>query len=223
MPFKTLQFVSPDILVCLNGVLPERSFFEQLSHIPKAAADGAAKKLREINILPNYIVGDLDSLVDELEEWYKQDNICIYQESDQNSTDYEKTLAFITEKGAKNILVCGIHGGDLDHTLNNWSITIRESKTVNLAIFDTEKTACVIQDSVQFDSIQNEMISLIPQMKVCLSTSGLEWNLFNETLEMGIREGARNRATGTKIELQIHSGAVLLFQKARLPFMPIVV
>jgi thiamine pyrophosphokinase len=221
MNFKTFRFVLPDVLVCLNGILPERSFFEHIMPLPIAAADGAAKKLREKGILPNYIVGDLDSIADEVEIWREQKEIIIQEISDQNTTDYEKTLAFVDDKGAKNIMVCGLHGGDLDHTLNNWSITMRESSKCNIAVIDNGKVASAVRKSVRFETMQNEMISLIPQPSARLTTSGLEWNLSNEVLGLGIREGARNQATGNVVELQIHEGSVFVFQKARLPYMPI--
>lgn len=223
MTFKTLRFILPDVLVCLNGVLPERSFFEKLLPIPIAAADGAAKKLRERGIIPNMIVGDLDSLADELELWRAQKSIVIQEFSDQNSTDYEKTLTFVKEQGKTNILVCGLHGGDLDHTLNNWSITMRHSAYQHLAIFDNGKVAIPITSSVQFAAAIDEMISLIPQPSVHLTTAGLEWNLSGEVLEMGKREGARNTATATSVQLDIHSGSLLLFMQAQLPYMPVVV
>jgi thiamine pyrophosphokinase len=223
MRIKTFCYVLPDILVCLNGILPERSFFEQMLPIPIAAADGAAKKLRTNGIIPNYIIGDLDSIADELEEWREQKNVVIHEVSDQNSTDYEKTLAFVKEKGAQNILVCGLHGGDLDHTLNNWSITMRESTALNIAIFDNGKMALSVKDSIRFDIAAEEMISLIPQPKVLITTTGLEWNLSYEELELGRREGARNRAVETKVTLEIQAGELFLFLKANLPYMPIVV
>jgi thiamine pyrophosphokinase len=223
MTFKTLQFVLPDVIVCLNGTLPDTAFFDKIRPVPIAAADGSAKKLRECSILPNYIVGDLDSLFDEIELWREQKGIIIHEVSDQNSTDYEKTLEFVAGQGCKNIMVCGIHGGELDHTLNNWSITIRYGKAHKLAVYDNGKIAVPIYESVQFATTQDDMISLIPQPHTHLTTEGLEWNLTNEVLELGKREGARNRATGTKVKLQVHSGSCLLFLKTALPYMPLVV
>jgi thiamine pyrophosphokinase len=222
MTFKTLQFVLPDVIVCLNGSIPDVAFFDRTRPVPIAAADGSAKKLRECGILPNYIVGDLDSLFDEIELWREQKGIIIHEVSDQNSTDFEKTLDFVVEQGCKNILVCGIHGGELDHTLNNWSIMIRYGQAHKIAVYDNGKIAIPIYESVQFDTALNDMISLIPQPHTQLTTNGLEWNLTNEVLELGKREGARNRAAGTSVQLHVHSGSCLLFLKAELPYMPLI-
>lgn len=62
-----------------------------------------------------------------------------------------------------------------------------------------------------------EMISIIPQPFVKLSTKNLLWNLNNETLELGSREGARNVATDNYISINILEGSILLFIDARLP------
>ncbi|MFN3306463.1 MAG: hypothetical protein ACK42Z_04675, partial [Candidatus Kapaibacteriota bacterium] len=65
---------------------------------------------------------------------------------------------------------------------------------------------------------KGEMISIIPQPRAILRTSNLQWSLNNEVLEIGVREGARNIATDTKIIIEILEGSILLFFNARLPF-----
>ena len=66
----------------------------------------------------------------------------------------------------------------------------------------------------------DEIVSLIPQPEATLTTRGLAWPLNQESLTLGVREGARNRSTGERVELEIHSGAVFVFVDARLPLLP---
>ncbi|MFY8001871.1 MAG: thiamine diphosphokinase [Candidatus Kapaibacteriota bacterium] len=219
MMVKNLRSVLPDVIICLNGVLPESHIFHQLRPIPIAAADGAAIKLREKGILPQYIIGDLDSLAHELSEWRQHKQIHIHEVSDQNQTDFEKTLDFIIEQHCDSALILGMHGGEFDHTLNNWSILIRYGRRKNLAVYEAGKMALPIYESVQLTVRQGDMISLIPQPSAILTTQGLEWNLYNEELALGSREGARNQAVSETVTIYLHSGSLLLFLKTELPYM----
>jgi len=220
MSFKTIQLVLPDVLICLNGILPDVSVLEKFATVPIIAADGAVTQLQEKGIIPRLIIGDLDSIAHNLSYWKNRTDIEIVHMSDQNSTDFEKVLEYVHQKGYLSPLICGLHGGELDHTLNNWSILMRYSKRMPLAVYDQGKTAIPIYESIYLETQPMEMISLIPQPTVHLTTDGLEWNLQNEELRLGTREGARNRAVKRHITLEIHSGSLLLFHNAHLPYIP---
>ncbi|MBD1208200.1 MAG: thiamine diphosphokinase [Ignavibacteria bacterium] len=220
MPFKIIELALPDVILCLNGLLPHTSVFEQLAPIPIVAADGAANQLQNKGLLPHHIIGDLDSISKNLGYWEQQKKINIVEVAEQNSTDFEKSLEYIHHKGYSSSLICGLHGGEFDHTLNNWSILMRYGKSMRLAAYEEDRFAMPVYESVRFSTTPGEMISLIPQPSVCLTTDGLEWNLQKEELALGIREGARNRATKEIVTLEIHSGSLLLFQTAFLPYIP---
>ncbi|MCS6807265.1 MAG: thiamine diphosphokinase [Bacteroidota bacterium] len=223
MSVKTLKLVVPDIVVCLNGTLPHQEDFECLRLLPIAAADGASLKLRDIGIIPQYIVGDLDSVAQERIYWEQCEHVFIEEQSSQDTTDFEKTLDFVRSRGYSSIIVIGLHGGEFDHTLNNWSILMRYGKTMRIAIYDNGTTALPVYESVQFSVQPGEMLSLIPQPEATLTTHGLMWNLSNETLALGKREGARNQARHHTVTIYLHSGSFLLFLKSSLPFMPQIV
>ncbi|MES2765198.1 MAG: thiamine diphosphokinase [Bacteroidota bacterium] len=208
-----------DAILCLDGTLPEESFFKAFKNIPVIAADGAAVKLFKKNVFSDMIVGDLDSFkkLANREDFLKSE---IIQIDEQDTNDFEKALKIIIERGFKNILLLGFHGGELEHTLNNWSVLKRFSKLVNICLFDENRYGISLFKSVEFDVVKNEIISLIPQPRVEITTENLEWPLVKETLELGMREGARNRALGEKVVLKIHSGEILLFINPRLPFAP---
>jgi thiamine pyrophosphokinase len=119
-----------------------------------------------------------------------------------------------------NILVLGMHGGDLEHTLNNWSVLMRHGREASLTAFDRGRYAVPISTSFRYSPRPDELLSLIPQPLAHLTTSGLVWDLANEPLELGTREGGRNRASGSEISIELHSGSLLFFCDARLPLAP---
>lgn len=208
-----------DCVICLNTSLPEIEIFEKLAGIPIIAADGAAHRLNALNITPDYIIGDLDSFkINEYKGYISEDRIIHLP--DQNTNDFEKILVFAKNSGWNNIIILGFHGGELEHTFNNWSVLMKFVKPLNLCIYDKSRYGIPVNFSLIMPTKLNEIISLIPQPYAKLKTKGLEWQLENEFLALGLREGARNRANKPGIMIQLTDGELLLFCDDRLPYAP---
>lgn len=216
LSFDQIEF---DAVICLQGDLPSMDVFEHIANKPLIAADGAANVLVDIGIGPEFIVGDLDSVTPATIERLRGTSELV-QEIDQDSTDFEKSLRFAATQLWHNVLVIGMHGGDLEHTLNNWSVMMRHARELSLTAFDRGRYAIPIDRSFRYAAREDELLSLIPQPHAHLSTSGLVWNLSDEPLMLGTREGARNRAATLDVEITIHSGSLLFFCDARLPYAP---
>lgn len=208
-------------IVCLNANLPPKDIFEMVSGIPKIAADGAAFQMLEIGIEPDLIIGDMDSFA-LTPSYHEIDKNKILVIPDQETNDFEKILLYCLRNGMNDLLVIGFHGGELEHTLNNWSVFKKYSRRLNMCLFDQNRYGISIFESVRLLVNCNEIISLIAQPKVKLTTKNLEWELKNEVLELGCREGARNVAIAEEIEIEIHEGEMLLFINNRLPIPPVI-
>jgi len=221
-PFDLLGYSSNqfDVLLCLDGDLhATKDFFDNFKDSIIIAADGAAHKLQQFDISPSFIIGDLDSFyVSKNENKFSQSTIINI--SDQESNDFEKCLIFCQECCYTDILICGFHGGIAEHTLNNWSVLMRHSHSLNLCVYEKGRYAIPLRKSVQFHSEKGEIISLIPQPRAKVTTSGLQWNLVNEYLELGVREGARNCALSENVSIEIHEGNLLLFCNSHIPQRP---
>lgn len=209
-----------DAILCLDAVLPGNEVFSLFKDIPIIAADGASIKLYEKSIIPNFIIGDLDTFMSNpISEKLKTLSEVIHL-PEQDTNDFEKSLNFCINKGWKNILIVGFHGGALEHTLNNWSIIKKFSRRLYLCLFDDGRYGISIYNSISFSANNDEIISIIPQPSAKLTTKGLQWELNDETLKLGIREGARNIARAESIVITLFKGEYLLFLDHRLPQMP---
>lgn len=211
----------PDAIVCLDGEFPNADFFSVFPPLPLIAADGAALRLRQLDFEPTVIIGDMDTL-----RASGRDNEFIgiprLLVENQDKTDYEKCLDYCLATNLNTVLVCGLHGGEMEHSLNNWSITIRYAESMHLCLYDGYRYGLPLSVSAELPTQPNEMISLIPQPYVQLTTTGLHWPLLREELRLGVREGARNRATDTSVQLEVHEGSMLVFCRATLPHIPVV-
>lgn len=217
--FTEIEFTEKfDCIVCLNADMPTAGLFEELGGIVVIAADGAANKLAGIGIIPDYIIGDLDSF-DSGDARLTGKSIVIGN-PDQEINDFEKILRFAIENKYRRLLVTGFHGGELEHTLNNWSVFMRFARKLNLCIFDKGRYGLPAASSLKFPASPGEIISLIPQPEAIITTHNLKWQLNKEELKLGSREGARNRATGNDVSIEIHSGELLVFFESKIPFAP---
>ena len=222
MAFGILKFIDDgfDAVVCLNGDIPSIEVFDAYASYPLIAADGAAVGLNAIGVGAEYIVGDLDSIPSDVLETFRGTSEIVV-DIDQEVNDFEKALRFAASQLWSRVLVLGMHGGEMEHTLNNWSVLMRFARTMQVTSYEKGRVAIPVFDSFVFEPNEDELISLIPQPQARVTTSGLVWPLNNEDLTLGMREGARNRSSGGTVSVTIHEGSLLFFCDARLPRTPV--
>ncbi|MDE2491222.1 MAG: thiamine diphosphokinase, partial [Elusimicrobia bacterium] len=92
-------------------------------------ADGAARHALALGLVPDAIVGDLDSLPRCLPRaWARVPRLA---DRDESRSDLEKSLDFLERAGAREVLVAGALGGGLGHELVN--LAVLESRRGPLA------------------------------------------------------------------------------------------
>ncbi len=201
--------------VFLDGDLPDFKNLRLDKSTKIIAADGAADKLLHNNFIPNIIIGDMDS-IDLSKNIYN--NIEILKDIDQETNDFEKILIFALNQKYRNILIFGLHGGELEHTLNNISVLLKYQHLFgSIIILDKDRYCLYIDQSIKLQLKKDELISIIPYPKCKIQTNGLYWELNNEWLEQGKREGARNKCKNENITINLESGAYFLFFDNRYP------
>ena len=88
------------VSVILNGQIPiNNTLINQINNSDYIiAVDGSANKLFDLEIIPDVIIGDLDSFQN-----INNKNIELVETPDQNKTDFRKTLEWCVEKNILNI------------------------------------------------------------------------------------------------------------------------
>ncbi|MEO8664590.1 MAG: thiamine diphosphokinase [Ignavibacteria bacterium] len=178
------------------------------------AADGASNYLKRLNILPDVIIGDLDSIRKTTFEHYKAKKVQIIKITEQETTDFEKCLKYCIKKNLKDITVFGAVSERPDHTLNNFSVLKKFHSKCSIRIISGEYEVLFIKKKISFGYKMNETISLLAlPVAEGISTTGLQYPLLNESLGFGIREGTLNKSISEKITISFKSGSLLLFKK----------
>jgi len=200
------------VLFFANGTVTENEFSkikdEEFDMI--VAADGGARNAFQGGYIPDYVVGDLDSITPEIKAQLPDTQFI--QRPSQELNDLEKTLIFCEEQGVTAITLLGIGGKRLDHTLNNLSVICRYDQKFKLTIYDAHSQIFVVRDEWSFSGKINQLISLVPLGTVeGVKTKGLAFPLDNEPLVFGEREGLSNYIVSNPVRVSIRKGLLFIF------------
>jgi thiamine pyrophosphokinase len=171
------------------------------------AADGAADVLLELGITPTKVIGDLDAIrADTLQSLPAED---VIHEESQDTTDFQKALAYSQKKYARaKIVVLGFEGTRLDHVLSTLSSSPEGLRLVgsDAQLFVLGKGTHVLHAS------QEVRVSLLPYPAARVSfAEGLLYDPVGLDLRLGGKDGVSNEATADKVKLTIESGRLLVF------------
>lgn len=174
------------------------------------AADGGALRLMGCGIIPDVVIGDLDSIPPALRQKLPATQFIL--QPSQETNDLEKALLYCREQGAGRLIISGITGFRTDHTLSNFSVLARYRNEFAMEIHDRYSQIFITSDEFQYQGIPGQIISLIPLgMVKGITTAGLKYPLKNEPLEFGKREGLSNVLVQNPVKISVESGLLLIF------------
>lgn len=182
------------------------------------ASDKGLESLDKINIKPNYIIGDFDSIDKKVLNKYLEDkNINIRElNPEKDYTDTHMALKLAIELKSTNIIIIGAIGSRIDHTLSNIHI-LKEALENNLecTILNENNKIRLINKKIFLHLDENyKYISLIPLTTYVkgVTLRGFKYPLLDATLEIGHSIGVSNEQIEEKSEIEIDSGILILIQ-----------
>ena len=185
-------------ILCLNGDLPEKAFFESFSHLPIIAADGAANKLNKIGVNFLVAIGDMDSINPDLQVQK------IYH-ADQNLCDFEKALNYLESLNFLPSIILGMNGGEFDHVLNNTSVFMM-NKYENIFYAAPLYGVKLNKDLNNIHLPVNTKVSIIGMPNAVITTQGLKWNLHKHQLSFPGFNSCLNISTSNNLQVQLFDG-----------------
>ncbi|MDR0742109.1 MAG: thiamine diphosphokinase [Puniceicoccales bacterium] len=187
-------------VLCLHGDLPDHKFFQKIQ-LPIIAADGAANSLAAMGIMPHMIIGDLDSVRQDLLVDGK-----FIKLGDQNSSDFEKALNYLGNNNFLPSIILGMNGGYMDHVLNNINIFAQ----TNSIFLGENILGLMLMGTHLFNLKIGTKLSLFGIPKCRITTEGLKWNLSMKELAFPGFNSCFNRTTLGNVHIRITSGTALL-------------
>ena len=181
--------------IVANGEVPSSELSIRLLRKMKRiiCCDGALQKLLSINIIPDVIVGDGDSMD---REELSRHNIPYHADRSEEYNDLQKALKYCIANGYNDVLLMGCGGLREDHFIANLSILVMCSETMNLTMLTEHGVFNVMRGTSMFRSVLGLQVSVFPSnLHTKLSFSGLKYPVNNRSFNW-LWEGSLNEAVG---------------------------
>lgn len=179
-------------------------------------ADGGAAQALDWGLVPDLVVGDMDSLPkDRQSELDGSGSEFIVHPRAKDETDLELALAVAIERGAQEIIVLGALGGRLDHSLANvllLALPGLAGTTVRVVDGDQEARLVRSGEEATLDGKPGDIVSLLPLGGEVqgVTTTGLVWPLQRDRLRFGFTRGVSNEMRAATATVSIEEGLLLV-------------
>lgn len=207
---------SKNALIIANGEQCSKALFDKLYNNQKTIVvlDGAIERVLNSGIKFDILSGDFDRINSIHKKFQIPDNVKIVKTPDQNKTDLEKAIEFLINQNYETTDIIWATGLRTDHTFNNIVSLGKYFKKINCTIYDDFSSIFAIPRLFEKSYKKGEIISLFPLGKVTgISTSGLLYNLTNETLQLPVRTGSSNEAAKSgKVKIKYKTGILILME-----------
>jgi len=177
------------------------------------AADGGLHHIQKLELVPDLLVGDLDSVGAEDAAWLKERRVEVQQYPvDKDFTDLELAIQAALRRGARKILIVAALGGRLDQALANIALlSLTELKGVDIALDDGVTEVCRIESRLEISGRPGDLVSLLPLggPAAGVVTHDLKYPLRAETLTPGQTRGISNVMQGENAAVELAGGNLL--------------
>ena len=212
-------------LIFSGGLTPNDATLEIARTIQNVdlviAADSGLHTAQKLNMHVDFVVGDFDSVdASALARATSAHTQTIRHSADKDFTDLESALLLAVDKNSQHIIIVTAGGGRLDHQfgfvaamfnpkLRNCKVEAlwQDNRLFALQGPATYDFATQIGDTVALQSFSNKSEKI--------STSGLQWQLTNESLNNFETRGVSNIATKEQISVAVELGQLLVIHQPK--------
>lgn len=189
-------------IICLNSIIPRSlSSFS----LPIIATDGAADTLLNQGIIPDFVVGDMDSISKKSLE-----KCNIIRVDDQETTDFYKAISFVKAKALMPAIITGLDGGVLDHSLDNFATFISFSREKCLYLSSKTIGFCISNTNRSLNFPEGTKISIFGAPSAEVSTKGLKWELKNKLFSFFEYNSISNRTITSNVNIEAKNGCIFV-------------
>ena len=204
--FSLRDFV-PQAVVLANGEWPSeeivRQWISRTSYV--VCCDGAAAKANEARIAPDAIVGDGDSLSEEMKRKYAG---ILHLEREQETNDLTKAVRYLKSRGVSRISILGATGKREDHALGNISLLVHYLQCGVFAVMPTAYGVFIpCRDSMAFAVGKGRQVSVFNFGATHIKFGNLKYRGYDFDM---FWQGTLNEAVADTVEI-IATGVYLVY------------
>ena len=185
------------------------------------AADSGLHAAQKLEMHVDFVIGDFDSVdASALARATSAHTQTIRHSADKNFTDLESALLFAADKKTERIVIVTAGGGRLDHQFGfvaaMFNPKLREIKVEALwhtsRLFALQGPATLDVTTQIGDDIALQSFS---DKSEKISTTGLRWQLTNESLANFETRGVSNIATANQVSISVELGQLLIIHQPK--------
>lgn len=182
------------------------------------AVDKGLEALYLLNILPDHIVGDFDSVSNHILHFYTNKNVIVHQyNSEKDYTDTDIALKLAMELNSTNITILGATGTRIDHILANIHILLQTlDKNIHCSIIDEYNKIYLINSNTTLKKNLSfgKYVSLIPLTTTVtgVTLKGFKYLIENYTLEIGQSLGISNEINEDIATIELKQGCLIVIE-----------
>ncbi len=187
------------------------------------AADGGVKHILKLGLIPDVVIGDLDStpptLIKKIKQMRKglinQTSTLITYPTKKDKTDFELAINLVLEKKYQVIIIFGIFGDRIDHFLANIFLIAKiqmENQSTKIKIIEGKKEIFIVNKKIIIEGQVRDEISIIPVSEKLegISTKGLQYELKGGKLIFGSTRGVSNVMNKNSATITLSKGLAIV-------------
>jgi len=186
--------------------------------------DSGARHLKRLNIIPDLLIGDMDSIDPDDLKYYAQKGVYfIGYPAAKDYTDTELAMDYALKLKPHKIMILCALGGRLDHALANIYLLLKgNNKGIETFLIDDYCEVFIINREHFFIREAGKTVSLLaltPRVSG-ITLTGFYYPLKKGILKMGESRGISNIISGSRANIQVEKGKLLAIKYRRKDFFP---
>ena len=199
-------------IVLANGDFPKHKIPLGFLHNAEQiiCCDGAAQNLLNQGLTPDFIIGDMDSVSEEIKKQYSS---ILLHLAEQETNDLTKAVHFCLENNRTEITILGTTGKREDHTLGNLSLLTDYAEKANIQMLTDYGVFTPLLKTSTMESYPGEQISIFSlNPETVFSFKDLVYPVQNRKLTSWW-QGTLNEAEKDSFTIEFNKGEVLVFRE----------
>lgn len=203
-------------IIFANGEYGDLKFYKNLLKEVDfvICSDGGANYAYMMGIIPDLIVGDLDSIQADVKKFMQQKNVDFKTfPTHKDFTDTQLAVSIAEEMGAKEIILLGTMGKRLDHTLSNLYCAMEAvERGIKIEHVSPECRVYIVNNILEIKGDRGDIVSVLPLTEEAkgVNERGFDYLLDNVILEKRNPYAVSNVISGSTAEISLNEGILLV-------------
>lgn len=210
--------------LALNGQLEDYDYIREVMDYNTyeliIAVDGGANHLYRLGIMPNYILGDLDSIDDDIRSYYEASDVVFKKfPTKKDETDAELAVWMVEEEGLLGIDIYAALGGRIDHELANIQLLyyILDRGMYPRIISEREEIYILRNEEMNLKGSIGDIVSIIPVKGDArgITLANMEYSVEELDLKYSVTRGISNVMLAEDAYINVRDGCILVIKNIK--------